>query len=111
MSELVVGILVLVAAWSACTGALVTAIKRDTKPAPPDTIDEVNRLLGLAKHYRDQQEAVATAFIDLHDVTTDFEVDELYHVIQDNPTHAEYAAAMVRIMNYRYPVERQCRND
>lgn len=65
--------------------------------------DEVNRLLGYAAWLRDQQEATALQFVELHEPETDYEIDELTDLIFNDPTNSEYAACMLRIMNHKYP--------
>ena len=97
----------LAALFAISSGCLVWVIVASgDKPTPkpePDEIDEVNRMIGYAKHLREQQEATAAAFIDLHDPTSNFEIDELYDVIVNRPSSADYAASMVRIMHEKFP--------
>jgi hypothetical protein len=65
--------------------------------------EEINRLLGYAAWLRDQQEATAMQFVELHEPETDYEIDELTDLVFNQPTNSEYAACMLRIMNHKYP--------
>ncbi|NNE62367.1 MAG: hypothetical protein HKN35_15855 [Woeseia sp.] len=99
--------LIILAILLACTFALICMV--ETAPVREDIPDDINRKIQYAHWLREQQEATALEFVDIHEPTSDYEIDELRNVIYNDPTAEEYAACMIRIMHYRFPTNHEAR--
>ncbi|MEM8668768.1 MAG: hypothetical protein AAGG48_14705 [Planctomycetota bacterium] len=72
---------------------------------------EVRRMLLRSRQLNEQQDALAASFIELHEATHEYEIDELTRCLIDTPTNEDYAACLVRIDNWRYPQELESESD
>lgn len=89
------------AIFGACAALVHYLASKAPLIEPCDEIERVERLIGMAKHHREQMDAIADEFVSMHGPTSDYEIDELMRVVHDGESYNE---TIKRIMQHRNKV-------